>query len=181
MKKFYRNWKAICRINDVNLRMALSLVKDLTVLEGLRKGFPGCFSAKQLSDPMVPASVLRRRSYEASLADNRGEPEALAWDTELGWYNFNLLREFDIPKGPWWSDSLDSQHDPVPTEIKRQLVGQVIGCSMKVIWQGEEYLASYLCSDAFNDRDLGRIVTEEDMKEDLIMGLIPAKFIDLNS
>jgi|GEM_PF-6097840 hypothetical protein len=50
---------------------------------------------------------------------------------------------------------------------------------MKVAWHGREYLVVDLYGPTFLDK-LDHVLTKNDVK-DLVIGLIPARFIDLNS
>src|SRR5688572_20987773 len=84
--KFFRNWNQICQIADLNLRLALALIQDEELLEGLRRGFPQCFSHKPTKQPLVPASALRQSAYEASVEEESSYVNFHRFDQELTWY-----------------------------------------------------------------------------------------------
>jgi hypothetical protein len=175
--EFFRNWNQICKIDDLNLRLALALIQDQNLLEGLRRGFPHCFSSKPTKQPLVPASVLRVRARQESVKEDSSYSDLQrVWDEEMRWYNFGILHEFGIPEGPRWSAE---DGETVPIQIRKQLIGQTIGCGMKVVWQGEEYLASYLYD--IPETELGKTFREEHVDLVTILHLIPAKFVDLNA
>lgn len=173
----YRNWKQICKIVDLNLRLSLALIQDEALLRGLRRGFPKCFSKKPTRQPLVPASALRERTRELAPDLDLGAEES----AELSWAYCGALEELGIPNGPIW---IVDNGNPAPEEVKRQLVGQKISGAMKVIWHGEEYLVSHLyCQDGryFGVESIGTVFTEDDAKCEMNVYLIPARFIDLNS
>ena len=176
--EFFRNWKQICKITDLNLRLALALITDEALLEGLRRGFPKCFSRKRTKDPCVSASVIKERAYQAAVEEESSYVNSHRFDQETAWYH--VLDEFDIPAGPYWF--MDGV--PVPPEVREQLIGQVIGSGMKIVWQDQAYIVTFFyhsdvgCS---ND-DLGHILAKSEVfVDEMSIGLTPARFIDLNS
>lgn len=165
----YKNWQAICGLQDDLFRLLVAMTKDPYILAGLEKGFPELFSEEE-TILRVPASAIRERAQEYSMEQEQSN-EYGELDANISWGP--ILHEFNIPIiGNWHeSDSI------VPHELLRQLVGQRFEAGMTVEYRGIQCLVAYIsCTNA---DDLHGVIHE--VRETEFLTLIAADCVDLNS
>lgn len=105
-QQLYRNWSAICAIENPALRIAAATLEDAATLEKLRLGFPELFcEEEQRALPRVPLSALK---YAMDGIDPNGDA---LWRV--------VFKKFGIPI-LWLSNKEGSERDgPIPENIVR--------------------------------------------------------------
>ena len=167
----FRNWSAICAIENALLRLLVSVTDDEEVLAGLQRGFPHLFSDTPSKTPLIPASVL---SHEARIYSEKDEyyPKQINWDEKLNWNS--VTEKFGIPL------AFEFGFGEVPKSLARQLVGQKLQPGIKVTHQGVECIVTSLPDT--DDLSLGdEIPVWYVDQEDFFLYGVPARFIDLSS
>lgn len=161
----YKNWPAICQVENDLLRLLVSTNEEESLLTKLKCGFPELFSETPLVEPRVPVSVIRHAAREFWI-ENGAEGDYLEEDAELDW--LPALEKFDIPTVWSWNDN-----DIAPLEIRRQLVGQRLQGGMNIVFKGQECVSVLYFLE---DQRFGRIIKRVPRNPTLV--LVLKKFID---
>ncbi len=139
---FYPNWKQICKIENVHLRMAMYSArnKELSVLQ---RSFPRCFSRRR-KNLCIPASLIREKAEAWSVRQGY-DCEQSQRDRETFWSE--ALSELNVPTAfHWrWQDlKCEGQDfegtDLVPDEVWAQLEGKTFGCGHIVTYRDEQFV-----------------------------------------
>ncbi len=188
-----RNWTAIAAIADRWTRVAISLAKDLEIIEQFKAGWPECFDVGEDTGPLrIPLSVLR-----AAVEDTYREPPescsggmietlefALCFWLTVGWEKFPQL---ELPIVAFGSD----QDAEIPPGIADQFVGQTPNKLIKIAWGGQHYIVVWADfatrpGERFDasSRPNDRVKLDEPFKESPRLeglGMVLAQFINLDA
>jgi hypothetical protein len=161
-----RNWTEICKIEDKNTRIAISLANDSTILGKYEKGFPECFMEGDDEGPLkVPLSALMRQAEEYS---------ATHWSNYIEEDRHFCLTNNIIPISfEWTSHHGVNDH---PQAILEQLKGQRAQAGMTVMWCGKRHMVLYISFD--KTPKIGEILTEVPTIGQIM--LVDAEFVDLD-
>lgn len=139
---YYPNWRQICKVNNVHLRMAMytATSKELVALQ---RSFPHCFSRRR-RDLCVPASLVRERTEAWSARQGYTHKQSLR-DRETFWTG--ALKELAVPTAfSWrWRDRKCEEEDfegtdTVPDDVWAQLEGKTFRCGHIVTYRGEQFV-----------------------------------------
>lgn len=170
----FKNWPAICMIQNALLRLLVATTEDEEVLSGLRAGFPQLFCDTP-SRPRVPASALTRYTRE-HVVEEHWEEAVQKWYASFDWSD--AAHHFHIPTVAYFAEN----EVRIPNEIEKQLVGQKALPGVRVMYEGIECLAiEFRHDDAI---PLGGVMTVEYIKgirDEYFLSLIPANCVDLDS
>lgn len=143
----------------------------------------------------IPASFMRllgrlfAMDYDPHLDRvKRKNCENLAdWERQLlQGYDFDSEVEWIVPwqilnlpiAFHWTYDHTPPVDDPVPREVKNQLIGQKIATGIQFQYGG---LDCYVVSIALSTSDLGKVITAEHMTELQFLAAVETRFIDMDA
>lgn len=137
----FKNWPAICQVQDWCLRMVLARVdvkSDLGI--NLQTAFPYCFCETEMKGP-VPLSVLQEtaRQNNIKLNWNISEPEEYL-------YWMDALNDFNIPSiyGCWSQEHYTKDGNPNTWVLFSEEFGQQLEFGKVVEFKGQKYFVAEL-------------------------------------
>lgn len=168
----YKNWREICQVQDVWLRMLVSTTEDPDILERLANAFPKLFSQEQVVLE-VPFSALKAKAYETSK-----ETDGLV-------YMKDVLEPFGIPSinlGYEGDCGLPNKVPPEWLDMIKKMFDMKKGYDILVADEREDPSPQFVdvldvkcwIAEIYGLREVGYGCAIENLK------LVPVQYIDFN-
>ena len=106
----FRNWEAIAKIDDNDLKALIASAKDQWIIQGLQKGFPEFFS-DEATELFVPFSLINEIISNERDVYNEGRDIFSAWGRAIERFALPVIVEF-------------SNTNPMPVDVFNQLLSQ---------------------------------------------------------
>jgi len=169
----YRNWSAICNVQNDLFRLTLATIDDPEILKGLERGFPDLFTNDPTDEPFIPIKALYRKAAEF-------------WQGKFNFNDEDEIRKFIYKCEGSWSPAckvlnipLIRFEDPIPEEIFLQLVGQQARAGITVTYYGIKHVVVDIPWALHNNLALSATITQVPSNM-AFLSIVPARFIDLD-
>ncbi len=169
----FKNWPEICLLQDVNMRILISVCQEPAILFKLGEMYPTCFS-NQRKTPKIPLSAIMWLSrYHAGEAGfnsvHQDHRSKFYWQQACNTLGLPLER-YRRP------NTTGTDVNPDGKNAFEQLHGQTPKLGMEITWNGKLYIVAQL---EIRIEDINKPISDRWFQDSLM--LAPAEQIDRNS